>query len=272
MAEDLAGLVDALGLERFHLLGVSMGGMIAQEYAIAHSDRLLSASLCCTYSYPGPFCLRMFSCWRDLVPSLGVGFTQREVMLWAFTTDFFEQREDELIEIEEFMANNPQPTEAYLAQLHSIEQHDTRGRLAAVQCPVADAGRRGRPHHLPEALPPPARRAPAVDLGRGGGRPRVPVGVPGRVQRRRALVPGAGAGLAAGTGLRPGVASAVLAVVAAAAVLAPARAFADDAAVLRDDDAASASNRRLARGGRRQAAGRTRCSASTTRPAISRRR
>ena len=27
------------------------------------------------------------------------------------------------------MANNPQSTEAYLAQLHSIEQHDTRGRL-----------------------------------------------------------------------------------------------------------------------------------------------
>ena len=105
MAEDLAGLVDALGVERFLLLGVSMGGMIAQEYAIAHADRLLSASFCCTYSYPGPFCLRMFQCWRDLVPSLGVGFTQREVILWAFTTDFF-------------------------------EQHDTRGRLAAVTCPA----------------------------------------------------------------------------------------------------------------------------------------
>jgi pimeloyl-ACP methyl ester carboxylesterase len=134
MADDLAGLVDALGVERFHLLGVSMGGMIAQEYAIAHADRLLSASFCCTYSYPGPFCLRMFSCWRDLVPTLGVGFTQREVILWAFTTDFFEQHEDVLIEIEGLMAANPQPTESYLAQLTSIEQHDTRGRLGTVAC------------------------------------------------------------------------------------------------------------------------------------------
>ena len=50
MADDLAGLVDALGIDRFHLLGVSMGGMIAQEYAIAHADRLRSASFCCTYS------------------------------------------------------------------------------------------------------------------------------------------------------------------------------------------------------------------------------
>ena len=136
MAEDLAGLVDGLGLGRFHLLGVSMGGMIAQEYAIAHADRLLSASFCCTYSYPGPFCLRMFSCWRDLVPHLGVGFTQREVILWAFTTDFFERREDELREIEAFMAENPQTADGYLAQLHSIETHDTRGRLGAVTCPA----------------------------------------------------------------------------------------------------------------------------------------
>jgi 3-oxoadipate enol-lactonase len=136
MAEDLAGLVDALEVDRFHLLGVSMGGMIAQEYAIAHTHRLLSASFCCTYSYPGPFCLRMFQCWRDLVPTLGVGFTQREVILWAFTTDFFEQHEDVLIEIENLMANNPQPSEAYLAQLNSIEQHDTRGRLSAVRCPA----------------------------------------------------------------------------------------------------------------------------------------
>lgn len=136
MAEDLAGLVDALELDRFHLLGVSMGGMIAQEYAIAHADRLVSASFCSTYSYPGPFCARMFACWRDLVPSLGVGFTQREVILWAFTTDFFEQRTEELEEVEEFMANNPQAPEPYLAQLSSIEGHDTRGRLGQVTCPA----------------------------------------------------------------------------------------------------------------------------------------
>jgi len=136
MAGDLARLADALELERFHVLGVSMGGMIAQEYAIAHANRLLSASFCCTYAHPGPFCLRLFACWRDLVPRLGVGFTQREVLLWAFTTDFFERRTVELEEIETLMAENPQPVDGYLAQLSSIERHDTRGRLGGVTCPA----------------------------------------------------------------------------------------------------------------------------------------
>jgi pimeloyl-ACP methyl ester carboxylesterase len=42
MADDTAGLLDALGLDRVHLVGLSMGGMIAQEVAIRHPQRLVS--------------------------------------------------------------------------------------------------------------------------------------------------------------------------------------------------------------------------------------
>jgi 3-oxoadipate enol-lactonase len=131
-ADDTKALVDELGIGRFHLLGVSMGGMIAQEYALAHPDDLESLVLACTYAAPGPFCSRMFALWADMAEARDVPFVMRDVTLWAFTLPFFEEREEELREFEGEMAAMSQSRDAYLAQLHSIREHDTRSRLPEI--------------------------------------------------------------------------------------------------------------------------------------------
>lgn len=58
MADDLHALLVKLDIDKFHLLGVSMGGMIAQSYALKYSNgsaaangkELLSLSLCCAHT------------------------------------------------------------------------------------------------------------------------------------------------------------------------------------------------------------------------------
>jgi pimeloyl-ACP methyl ester carboxylesterase len=82
MADDAKGLVSLLGINDFHMVGVSMGGMIAQEYAIHHGPDLRSVTFGCTYAAPGPFCSRMFAMWEDLAPVMGVSFVMRDVTLW----------------------------------------------------------------------------------------------------------------------------------------------------------------------------------------------
>jgi 3-oxoadipate enol-lactonase len=50
MASDAAAVLDAAGAERVHVLGISMGGMIAQEFALQHPERVQSLILGCTTS------------------------------------------------------------------------------------------------------------------------------------------------------------------------------------------------------------------------------
>src|SRR5947209_16652108 len=53
MAGDALALADALELERFHLLGMSMGGAISQELTLAAPDRVLSLTLAVTWGGAG---------------------------------------------------------------------------------------------------------------------------------------------------------------------------------------------------------------------------
>lgn len=136
LAADAKGLVDTLGLTDFHLMGVSMGGMIAQTYALAYPGDLRSLTLACTYAAPGPFCSRMYSLWADIARVQGVPTVMRDVTLWAFTLDFFQTRQAELIEFETAMRFMDQPVHAYLAQLAVIQNHDTSAELGAITVPT----------------------------------------------------------------------------------------------------------------------------------------
>src|SRR5271168_2047656 len=58
LADDTAALMDHLGIARAHIIGVSMGGMIAQEFALRHPNKVRSLVLGCTTS-GGPKSVRL---------------------------------------------------------------------------------------------------------------------------------------------------------------------------------------------------------------------
>lgn len=134
MADDLHALLSKLDIKKFHLLGVSMGGMIAQSYALRYPNgviglEMLSMALCCAYAQPTTFCSRMFDLWADMAQRMSVQDVMRDVTLWAFTVPFFRQRTSELLEFETAMKDLDMPVEAYLSQLDVIQKFDSTSAL-----------------------------------------------------------------------------------------------------------------------------------------------
>lgn len=147
LAADLHALLSHLQIKDFHLLGVSMGGMIAQSYALQYPNgsqeagecKLQSLSLCCTYAQPSTFCERMFDLWADMAQRMSVQDVMRDVTLWAFTMPFFRTRTKELEEVEAAMKDLDMPLEAYLSQLNVIQKfhsHPTLEALGKADMPI----------------------------------------------------------------------------------------------------------------------------------------
>jgi len=144
LATDLHGLLVHLSIKECHILGVSMGGMIAQSYALAYSStsatttsqnpKILSLTLGCTYASPSPFCTRMFGLWADMATKMSVRDVMRDTWLWCLTVPMFLDRENEVKEFEDAMdVALDMSTETYLDQLNVIQVFDTRDELKALK-------------------------------------------------------------------------------------------------------------------------------------------
>jgi len=140
MAADAVGLLNALAIDRAHVLGTSMGGMIAQELAIAFPERVAKLVLCCTCAEPSEANKRLYRYWEIAARKLGLREMMREVMLWCFTTEYFQMRQVEAAQSEEAFTGITQPVEAYLSQLHSLQAHNATARLGTIEAPTLVLG------------------------------------------------------------------------------------------------------------------------------------
>lgn len=63
-AHDAAGLLDHLGIERAHIVGASMGGCIAQAFAILYPERTRTATIICSWGAVDPWLDELWSTLR----------------------------------------------------------------------------------------------------------------------------------------------------------------------------------------------------------------
>jgi 3-oxoadipate enol-lactonase len=136
MAADLKAVTGHLGLRRFHLLGVSMGGVIAQEYAVAYPDDLSSLILANTFAVADPFTAAAFQTWVTVAQSAGMAVMMEQQAPWIYSPAFYRDFPDRVTDLIAAAQESSQSPAAFAAQMAALTGHDCAHRIGAITVPT----------------------------------------------------------------------------------------------------------------------------------------
>lgn len=132
-ADDLCHLLDALAIERAHLVGISMGGVISQSVALRHPTRLLSLVLVSTSSEVGA---QATANWQKLADRIEQnGFDPRTADASRSVAPAFAQAHPEVLERLKQQTLRNQPS-AYAASARAMSDYHFTAQLGAVTAPT----------------------------------------------------------------------------------------------------------------------------------------
>lgn len=146
MADDAYRLLRHLEIDRAIVLGLSMGGTIAQRLTLDHPEVVAAAMFGITWARPIEFMRRQHNVTRRFLETSELSqddFVDAS-LIRMFTPRFFEIGRDTIDQlVRSFIAAGTEPdTDVLMAQLEALDKHDALGELGRIECPVLVVGGR----------------------------------------------------------------------------------------------------------------------------------
>jgi 3-oxoadipate enol-lactonase len=138
MADDTAGLMNALDIKKAHVCGLSMGGMIAMELALRHPGRVDRMILTGTPGAPARAAFHPIMTWNWVKANDKTGeMFACQQFTWLFSSSFLRNRAA-VQQTVAMLSSNPNPVgpQAYHRQAQAVLRFDALDRLAAVRAPT----------------------------------------------------------------------------------------------------------------------------------------
>jgi aminoacrylate hydrolase len=136
MTDDLVGLMDALGIEKAHLVGHSTGGAIGQTLAITQPERLVSLTIYASWTKADPFFRRVFEARRALLTNVGATAYVRATPAFLYPDWWINENIALLEEREKAVIPNFPPAEIGASRIDAIVAFDRTAQLGAIRTPT----------------------------------------------------------------------------------------------------------------------------------------
>ena len=138
-ADQVAAFLGAIGVERAHVAGVSLGAAVGLHLAAHHPDLVRSLSLHSCWDASDDYVKVVVEQWRTLtsvLPTVADIVTQA-IFPWCFTPEMYTERPEFVGTLVDFVRSRPaQPVEAFLAQTEASMGHDASAVLGEIHAPT----------------------------------------------------------------------------------------------------------------------------------------
>lgn len=138
LAADALGLLDALGIPSFHVLGISMGGMVAQELVLAAPQRVRTLTLGCTFPGGAEATMTDMGVIATLAGAVLSGDEQRALRagFGVMVAAAYGAEDGAFERFAAVASQHRAPVEVLMAQLNAVMGHDASARLGELTVPT----------------------------------------------------------------------------------------------------------------------------------------
>ena len=138
-ADDVSAFMQALGVDRAHISGLSLGAATGMWLAAKYPQKVKSLSLHSGWTKTDPFIKTVVESWQVLAEALGSvpDMVIQGIFPWCFTPELYAAKPDYIQSLAEFVRGRPaQPVEAFIRQSNAVIAHDVEPHLGKITAPT----------------------------------------------------------------------------------------------------------------------------------------
>ena len=139
LADDVAAFMGAVGIEKAHISGLSLGAATGMWLAAKYPDKVKSLSLHSAWTKTDAFLRVVVEGWQVTAKALGSvpEMVIKSIFPWCLTPELYAEKPDYIQSLSDFVRSRPaQPLAAFLQQSNAVIAHDVEAQLDRITAPT----------------------------------------------------------------------------------------------------------------------------------------